>query len=257
MCTNSLKSFYLAVLLLAAACFAAPGDLLAQAGSQRFTNSLGIEFTLIPAGSFVMGPGPGFLGFPPDGVRTREVRIRKPFYLGVTEVTQLQWMAQEGANPAYRQGKKNPVENVSYGQALEFIGRLNAREGRTGYRLPSEAEWEYAARAGSALNYFFGDSPELLSDYAWYNEDIAGGSHRPAGGKAPNPFGLFDILGNVYEWTTDPFDDGSGSDPGGLMVIKGGCFSNSAEDLQSASRFMEERETRSMLVGLRLVYEPE
>ncbi|MDR2197977.1 MAG: formylglycine-generating enzyme family protein [Deltaproteobacteria bacterium] len=243
-------------------------DAAAVAPGGSFVNGLGMIFVRVPAGSFVMGPGPAHLGGAPEGPGPRKIEMRKPFYLGATEVTQERWSAVMGSNPSYRRRSGHPVENVSYLDVLEFARRLNLSEGG-GYRLPTEAEWEYAARAGSETNYFFGDSPEDLPKYAWYDENIASGGHHPAAGKSANPFGLFDVYGNVYEWTMDPYPDPARDlgakdgapaderDGSGLMVIKGGCYANAAEDVQSASRFMELSRTRSMLVGFRLVFQKE
>ncbi|MDR2339890.1 MAG: formylglycine-generating enzyme family protein [Deltaproteobacteria bacterium] len=248
-----------AFLFLLSALFAAPAaPAAAQELPPRFTNSLGMEFVLVPQGSYTMGPGPAFLGGAPDGSRTRKVSIRNPFYIGVTEVTQQEWQELTGRNPSYRRDRGNPVESVSFDDAKGFVKLLNDLTGGKEYRLPTEAEWEYAARGGSGSNYFFGDTPGKLHDYAWYDGDMASGSHHPVAQKKPNPYGLYDMYGNVFEWTTDLFDDGArggarNPQAGGMMVIRGGCFGSKAEDLQSASRFMELPATKSTLIGLRVV----
>jgi formylglycine-generating enzyme required for sulfatase activity len=266
MFTNSVKIFFLSTFLGLWIFISFIENASAQL-PPRINSSFGAEFVLIPAGKFVMGPGEAFLGPVPDGLVRRSVSIKKPFYMSLTEITQLQWFNLTGIKPAYRKGENNPVENVSYKDATEALEKLNAREGRGLFRLPTEAEWEYAARAGTSSNYFFGDSPEQLKDYAWYDEDLATGGPHPVRQKKPNPFGLFDVYGNVYEWTSDTYDYGQSKEKSvenfeslldeSMMVIKGGCYTNQKEDLQSASRFMELPLTRSMLVGLRLVYVPD
>jgi formylglycine-generating enzyme required for sulfatase activity len=256
------SAFIAAWLLLGAS-----GESLGQALPKTYTNSLGLEFTLIPSGKFTMGPGPAFLGPPPEGLKRREVTIKKPFYMSITEINQSQWFALTGKKPSYRKGDKNPVENVTYHDAVLALEELSRKEGRGEYRLPTEAEWEYAARAGTSGNYFFGDSSDPLKSYAWFGENLSTGGHHPVASKAPSPFGLFDIYGNVYEWTSDIYDESGASKApaektkdlplGSMMVIKGGCYSNLAEDMQSASRFMELPETRSMFIGVRVVLVPE
>lgn len=136
---------------------------------KEFTNSIGIEFVLIPAGSFLMGADKSR-----EEEATREempqhkVTISKAFYMGKYEVTQEQWIAIMGKNPSRFENPKNPVESVSWPDVQEFIDRLNAREGGNHYRLPTEAEWEYAVRAGTTTRYFFGDNKEQLDQYGWY-----------------------------------------------------------------------------------------
>jgi formylglycine-generating enzyme required for sulfatase activity len=164
-------------------------------------NSLGMEFVLIPAGEFQMGSHDK--GAWDAEKPVHPVRLTRPFYLGKYEVTQAQWLAVMGSNPSRFTGDANrPVENVSWEEAQEFIRRLNAREGGTPYRLPTEAEWEYAARAGSTTAYSFGEDTGQLGDYAWYEKN-AGGTTHPVGQKRPNAWGLYDMHGNVWEWVQD------------------------------------------------------
>ena len=147
------------------------------------------------------------------------VRISRPFYLGKHEVTQAQWEAVMERNPSRFKGDATlPVENVSWPDVQEFIRRLNARErGTAVYRLPTEAQWEYAARAGSITSFSFGKSLRQLRRYAWYKAN-AGGTTHPVGQLQPNAWGLYDMHGNVREWVQDWIGDyasGTAVDPEG------------------------------------------
>jgi formylglycine-generating enzyme required for sulfatase activity len=172
----------------------------------------GIELVRIPGGEFMMGSDR------PDEKPAHKVAISKPFYLGKHEVTQAQWQEVMGTNPSHFKGDPNrPVERVSWKMVQEFISKLNAREGHNLYRLPTEAEWEYAARAGSTTKYYFGDDDALLEQYAWYNKNDKGTTH-PVGQLKPNAWGLYDMMGNVWEWVQDwrgPYAAGQQGDPQG------------------------------------------
>jgi formylglycine-generating enzyme required for sulfatase activity len=190
------------------------------------TNSIGMAFVPIPAGSFLMGANKDSDKEALDNeAPPHQVTISQPFYLGKFEVTQAQWKAVMGNNPSnYKHRDKAgnpeaddlPVEQVSWDEVQEFIRRLNEKEGTVKYRLPTEAEWEYAARAGASSRYFFGDDESQAEHYAWYR----GNSNqpcerplfletkdnlfpcwgtRPVGQKKPNPWGLHDMPGNVWE----------------------------------------------------------
>jgi formylglycine-generating enzyme required for sulfatase activity len=182
--------------------------------SRTWRNTLGIEFVLIQPGEFLMGSNSGF----DDEKPPHQVRISKPFYLGQYEVTQGQWQAVMGRNPSSLAGEATlPVENVSWEDVQEFVRRLNAKEGGPKYRLPTEAEWEYAARAGTSTAYSFGDSERQLGEYAWYY-DNSGIKTHPVGQKKPNAWGLYDMHGNVEEWVQDwygPYKAGAAVDPAG------------------------------------------
>ena len=208
------------------------------------TNSIGMKFVLIPAGSFIMGSRSSQA--PGNEHPPHRVMISRPFYLQTTEVTQDQWFAVMGNNPSVFKGRGDrPVENVSHQQALEFIHRLNRREGTTRYRLPTEAEWEYACRAGTTTVYSCGDSPGCLIDSAWYTSNSGGKTH-PAGKKIPNPWGLYDMHGNVWEWCSDwyakdfykksPSTDPKGPASGRSRVMRGGAGYNKPRNLRSALR---------------------
>ncbi|WP_440945482.1 formylglycine-generating enzyme family protein [Methanosarcina sp. T3] len=176
----------------------------------NYTNSIGMEFVKIPSGEFMMGPicQTVLVRTPSGEIITEEyinedlakkVEIKKPFYLGKFEVTQGQWREVMGSNPSYFEGDDLPVERVSWDEVQEFIEKLNEIEGIDKYRLPSEAEWEYACKAGTTTRYSFGDDEAKFGDYAWYGQNSGLKTH-PVGQKKPNPRGLYDMHGNVMEW---------------------------------------------------------
>lgn len=209
-------------------------------------NSFGMEFVRIPAGSFIMGALTPACSPPRVEVSQEDydaclkqaardarpgvmVRISRPFYLGKFEVTQGEWRRVMGTNPSYHRAEgseRQPVENVSWADAQAFIGKLNARESTTMYRLPTEAEWEYAMRAGRT-----GERAEgKLADLAWFQSSSGGRTHA-VGEKPPNAWGLYDMLGNVWEWCQDwyapewplkPSIDPRGPAGGTMHVLKGG-----------------------------------
>ncbi len=211
------------------------------------------EFCAIPAGTFRMGserqPNP------------HEVTLTRPFHMGRFPVTQAQWEAVMGANPSAFVGPDRPVEQVSAHDCEEFIRRLDAT-GQGPFRLPTEAEWEYACRAGSTGTFCFGGDEALLGDYAWYSAN-AGGETRPVGLKRPNAWGLHDVHGNVWEWCQDWWDDygpGPAIDPQGpregfmgARVFRGGCWRGGADFAASAHRGGRGPAYKANVLGLRLV----
>jgi formylglycine-generating enzyme required for sulfatase activity len=218
-----------------------------SAADKTWTNSIGMEFVPIPAGSFMMGTDidmndKTWARFGDERPR-HPVTISKSFYLGKYEVTQEQWVAVMGSNPSRFKAPKNPVEYVSWTDVQRFIGLLNKKEGTNVYRLPTEAEWEYAARAGTTSAYFFGDDASSLDQYAWYKGNSDGKTH-PVGQKQPNPWGLYDMHGNVREWVEDWYAKGylrnPEIDPTGppervykddIHVLRGGSYRE--EDVKS------------------------
>jgi formylglycine-generating enzyme required for sulfatase activity len=185
-----------------------------------------MKLVLIRAGTFMMGSPDSEKGRKADESPQHEVTISKPFYMGVTEVTQAQYEAVMGTNPSGLKGPTNPVNNVSWYEASDFCRKLSAKTGKA-FRLPTEAEWEYACRAGSKTRFSFGDSDSALGDYAWF-----GSKTRPVGQKKPNAWGLYDMHGNVGEWCADRYGpysseasvDSQGATSGGVRVLRGGSW---------------------------------
>ena len=210
-----------------------------------------MEFVRIPAGRFRMGSG-----LVPDGVPVHQVRVSQDFELGKYEVTQSEWTAVMGQNPSRETCQRCPVTNVSWNDVQEFIGILNQSAGLAGpYRLPTEAEWEYAARAGTTGERYAPD----LDAIAWYGND---GDHRshPVGEKTPNAFGLHDTLGNVWEWVQDrygPYSAGRVTDPvgpseGSYRVMRGGSWWIGGTDCKTAYRLPSSPGHRFSRLGFRL-----
>jgi formylglycine-generating enzyme required for sulfatase activity len=232
---KSLKSI-LALSLLAGMAAGFLSSNLARAADKTYTNSIGMEFVLIPAGSFLrekeVKESTNVFG---EKERTtipeRKVTISKPYYIGKYEVTQEQWYAVMGNNPSRFPGRKNPVERVSWYGARAFIERLNQKEGHNRYRLPTEAEWEYAATAGKTPGYYYDMTDNnQIGEYAWYPDNMGKSTH-PVGQKKSNNFGLYDIFGNVDEWVNDWYGeypkisvtDPHGPQSGSYRVTRGDC----------------------------------
>ena len=218
----------------------------------------GMKFTLIPAGELMMGSNE----YPVEN-HIHKVKINKPFYLGTYLITQREWKAVMGDNPSDFKGDDLPVENVSWYDVQEFIKVLNEKEeGADRYRLPSEAEWEYACRAGTTTAYSFGDGESRLNNYAWYGD--SDDKTHPVGKKEPNPYGLYDIHGNVGEWVQDSWHDnydgapidGSAWQSGNAdRVVRGGSWLVGAWYCRSAFRAIGGPHDRNYGVGFRLLEE--
>ena len=219
-----------------------------------------MEFVRIPAGSFVMGSPEDEEGHHNTHERQYEVTISQDFWMGKYEVTQGEWEAVMGSNPSRGRCAQCPVENVSWDDAQEFIRKLNERESGSGhaYRLPTEAEWEYAARAGTT-----GARHGELDEIAWYR-DNSGGTPHPVGQKRANAWGLHDMLGNTWEWTADWFDrypsgavtDPTGPSTGRVRVYRGGSRYTRARGVRSAERGSVNPGSRrrvNIFIGIRLV----
>jgi len=223
------------------------------------TNSIGMKLKLIPAGTFMMGSNDG----DPDEMPVHEVTITRPFHLGVYEVTNAQWQAVMGKVPSVWRDDNRPVEQVNWTDASEFCRALTAlpaeRAAGRVYRLPTEAEWEYACRAGTRSEYSFGDNRSLLPDHGWFSRN-SDGQTQPVGRKKPNPWGLYDMHGNVWEWCADgygPFSDGVATDPTGLptaavRVYRGGNWGYMARESRSAKRKSINPEHRDHYHGFRV-----
>jgi len=244
-----------------------------QGNPKELVNSIGMKLVLIPKGTFTRENSP--------------VTISQAYYLGVYEVTQEQNEKVMGTNPSYFQGdhvaerdpetgvvkeidsSSHPVENVSWDDAVQFCKRLSElpeekAAGRV-YRLPTEAEWEYACRAGTTTKFSFGDDERQLGDYAWFSGNSSaktrpGRKTHPVGQKKPNAWSLYDMHGNVWEWCSDWYDEypeGAVSDPVGPRegvgrVYRGGSWSNGAASCRSSIRGRTGPANRSHNCGFRL-----
>lgn len=226
-----------------------------------YENSIGMSFQFIPKGRFDMGSVTGER----DEKPVREVEITEPFFLGSTEVTQEQWESVMSQNPSTFEGPYNPVESVSWRGAQAFIDSLNRIENTDLYRLPTEAEWEYAARGGTTTRYYFGETRDSMRYHAWYSFNSDRQTHR-VGRRHANPFGLHDVYGNVWEWVgdaydpafydgasaVDPFHGGSSREP---RVIRGGGWFGVNSDLRSANRAWAQPTVTSSHLGFRVLRE--
>jgi formylglycine-generating enzyme required for sulfatase activity len=236
-----------------------------------FINKFGMAFKLIMPGTFTMGSPPDELGRRGDETQ-HEITLTHPFYMQITEVTQGQWEALMGTNPAYFSscGNDCPVELVSWEDAQNFISTLN-EFGEGTYRLPTEAEWEYTARSGSTTAFANGDISvtdcnydDSLDTMAWYCYNSESTTH-PVAQKDSNLWGLYDMHGNVWEWVQDrygtylssPLIDPSGPDSGSYRVNRGCCWADDADFCRSAARWYWEPDVPFPYTGLRLVREAE
>jgi formylglycine-generating enzyme required for sulfatase activity len=225
-----------------------------------------MQLALVPAGRFVMGAPPD-LDMPDiDDETEHEVRLSRPFYMGVYEVTQGQYKAVMGANPSeHAYGDDYPVDSVLCPEMIEFCRKLSARSGRT-VRRPTEAEWEYACRAGTTTAYPFGIDAGKLTEYAWCKTNCPDLKTRPVGGKKPNRWGLYDMLGNVCECCADgyaPYPPGPVTDPatpidGRDPVVRGGhALAGPAEHYcrPTERSVWHESQNRDQMTGFRIVVE--
>ena len=213
---------------------------------------VGTRMVLIPGGDADIG-SERFAGTRP--VHTVHV---ESFYLGKFEVSRAEWLALMGTDPSAQQGSHDvdrmPVENVSWEDAQAFMGKLNQRVAGAGFRLPTEAEWEYAARAGEPAD------AGTLDRVAWFNASVQASGPRAVGSMQPNKLGLFDMQGNVWEWCSSlyspyPYDSSDGREslaPGGLRVLRGGGFADTADLLDPAARHAERPQRRLRWNGLRI-----
>jgi formylglycine-generating enzyme required for sulfatase activity/ribosomal protein L40E len=251
--------------------WAHPGELQKQVAltaqlpvAHTFELSPGVSlcFILIPPGSFKMGCDDSY-----ENERPRHnVVISNPFYMAITPVTQEQWEATGMPNRSHFRGKKLPVENVSWEDCCFFLMVLTKKFGEI-FRLPTEAEWEYACRASSESLYFFGDSSALLEEYAWFNKNSNQQTHEVAT-KRPNAYGLYDMHGNVWEWCQDYFvadyySKSSLKDPMGpsgqkhsVRTHRGGAWNNVPSDLRCSMRHGGNPTLKDYTTGLRPLWIP-
>jgi len=255
-------------------------DAKADQATYAFTNKLNMRFVSIPPGTFIMGSPPDEIGREHDEVQ-HSVTISKGFYISETEVTQAQWKKLMGNNPSgfSQLGLDRPVEQVSWHDSMRFIDKLNIMERTDKYRLPTEAEWEYACRAGSKSAFAGGDITEAscnvmpaLADMAWYCANANSTTH-PVRAKKPNAWGLYGMHGDVHEWCMDSCTRGnmwtrrtgviSGTykegviDPvstkGDLRVFRGGCWNQSSRYARSADRNCFRPIVRRTYIGFRVI----
>jgi formylglycine-generating enzyme required for sulfatase activity len=221
-----------------------------------------LEMIKIPAGTFTMGSDEY------DGEKPKHQVKLQEFYLGKYPVTQEQYQAVMGKNPSnFKDNPKNPVEQVSWNDAQEFCKKLNQLIAGKDFRLPTEAEWEYACRAGTQTRYYFGDDAAKLGDYGWYDENSGSKTH-PVGQKKPNDWGLYDMSGNVWEWCEDPYHDSYANKPeniknngntiwsssdASLRVLRGGSWGSYSWGCRSAIRSRFFAGLRDSNIGFRLV----
>jgi formylglycine-generating enzyme len=243
----------------------APKDLTLDLGK-----GVTLKLALIPAGKFLMGSPADEPGRDDDEGPQHEVTISKPFYMGVYGVTQAQWRAVMGSAPWDGKGDAvseagNTASYISWDDATEFCRMLSNKSSRA-VSLPTEAQREYACRAGSAAAYHFGDDPAKLGDYAWYRDNADGVGEKyahPAGQKKPNAWGLYDMHGNVYEWCRDTYardfyDNSPSVDPvstvtADVRVIRGGSWRWLSQHCRAANRVRNKHSYRHYDYGFRVV----
>lgn len=227
-------------------------------GDITVDNFTGMRLAYVPGGCFMMGSSVDDKDHQEDEGPVHKVCVDS-FWMGQYEVTQGQWEKVMGANPSkFKKGGNYPVENVSWNDAQDFVKKLNSRTGKN-YRLPTEAEWEYACRADGSGKYCGGDEIDAV---AWHAKNSGKATHA-VGGKKANAFGLHDMSGNVYEWCADWYDSGyyassvksnpAGSDEGGYRVLRGGSFLFNPQYCRAVDRNHNTPETRFDIIGFRLV----
>jgi len=246
----------------------------ANAGEYKeVVNTIGVQLLLIPAGTFNSG-SPASEKDRMDDETQHQVTLTKPFYMGRTELTQGQWKKVMGTEPwkgksFVKEGDDYPAVDVSWGDSVEFCKKLSAMEGKV-FRLPTEAEWEYACRAGTKTAYSFGNQSTALSDYAWWGGLIGDGNAKgeeyahEVGTRKPNAWGLHDLHGNVYEWCRDWYGDyptHSVRDPigpsaGTFRCYRGGSRIYGSRRARSAIRGAMTPEMKGDYLGFRPVLSP-
>ena len=247
---------------------------------KTITNTIGMKLNLIPAGTFLMGSPEDETGREEKDIEHQHnVTITRAFYMQTTEVTQGEWKAVMGTEPwngeiGVKAGPNYPAAYIIWDDAVAYCKKLSEKEGKT-YRLPTEAEWEYACRAGTKTTWSFGNDESKLGNYAWYRENTTGIGEKynhQVGLKKPNAFGLYDMYGNVHEWCSDyhgdeyyqqsPEKDPTGPlrsnplFPGSFRVLRGGSWSTPGPAYsRSASRGRYVTDSRYWDIGFRVVRE--
>lgn len=231
-----------------------------RSGNQNFTVG-GVSFTMVhvQGGTFTMGCTSEQGGDCYSDERLAHSVTLGDYWIGETEVTQALWRAVMGNNPSNWKGDNLPVESVSWEACQEFIRKLNQKTGKT-FRLPTEAEWEYAARGGNKSRGYKYSGGNTLSSVAWYRDNSSSQTH-PVKGKQPNELGLYDMSGNVWEWCQDWKDSYSsrfqtnpaGPSSGAARVCRGGSWFSSARGCRVSHRYCNRPASRSDYIGLRLV----
>jgi len=214
-----------------------------------------MKFAWCPPGTFLMG-GNGVNDNP-----QHRVTLSKGFWMGVYPVTQAQWQAVMGSNPSNFRGDDRPVETVSWDDCQEFCQKMAELTGKP-IRLPTEAEWEYACRAGTTGEYFSGNGEDVLKKVGWYNGNSESQTHVVGEKKVANPWGLFDVHGNVWEWCQDLYatlgadniKDPVNLNNGDARVFRGGSWFNNAESCRSAYRNWDAPGSRGGYLGLRVCF---
>ena len=222
-------------------------------------NGINIEMIKVEAGSFNMGATPEMENPHKDQKPVHRVTMTNDYYIGKYEVTQALWQAVMGSNPSYFKGDDLPVEKVSWNDCQDFISKLNAMTGKR-FRLPTEAEWEYAARGGKKSRGYQYSGSNTLGDVAWYSDNSGKKTHA-VGTKQPNELGIYDMTGNVWEWCQDwygsysrsPQTNPTGAVRGSFRVGRGGSWYLSAWNCRSSYRDFGTPVSRYIYQGLRLV----
>ncbi|MDY3733013.1 MAG: formylglycine-generating enzyme family protein [Alloprevotella sp.] len=224
--------------------------------NKTFTaNGVSFNMVYVAGGTFQMGSNVGDY----DEKPVHSVTL-SDYYIGQTEVTQELWQAVMGSNPSHFEGAKKPVNDVSWNDCQEFISKLNRLTGGR-FRLPTEAEWEYAARGGNKSRGYIFSGSNYLGSVAWYF-DNSGGEVHPVGSKSPNELGLYDMSGNVWEWCSDRYGyypsssqtNPTGPSSGSNRVFRGGGWFSDAADCRVAIRVSDTPTNSKYILGLRLAH---
>ena len=222
-------------------------------------NGVSFDMVLVEAGTFMMGATPEMENPLGNEKPVHQVTLTKDYYMGKTQVTQALWKAVMGTNPSLFKGNNKPVERVSWFDCQEFIAKLNTLTGKK-FRLPTEAEWEFAARGGNWSKHYQYSGSNNIDEVAWYIVSNGAVTYDVAT-KTPNELGLYDMSGKVWEWCNDLWGyynssvqiDPVGSVRGSSRVLRGGSWRNDARSCRSSYRFDDDPDYRSYSNGLRLV----